>query len=338
MMRHSVKELYEKHSVGGSLNLATLYDEVASFPEPERKATARDITEFCNREIVRLTNAKSRLLQRRDFLGEQVEEMHDLMEWLAAPLRLEKPDGCSIHQLRQALRDKRAFLLTGLDDEGHGLSGFDAALHEANCFVVEHDWSKAFDGATDFANGEIRLPYENCAFDLRISGRRVIALMTTDPDANDILMQVMVRGSRYWMLDDDICRHTNGVWMPIGAGRSPETNKLQGLAEFIGGQVRAITIALDAEVAETEVIRVPEKLARAREKAGKAPLKPYHVVSLCKRSRAAPAPTTGEGEHGRKRLHFRRGHWRHYEAHKTWIRWMLVGDPDLGFVEKEYRL
>jgi hypothetical protein len=47
----------------------------------------------------------------------------------------------------------------------------------------------------------------------------------------------------------------------------------------------------------------------------------------------------GEREPGRKkRLHFRRGHWRHYETHKTWIKWMLVGDPDLGFIEKQYRL
>jgi hypothetical protein len=33
-----------------------------------------------------------------------------------------------------------------------------------------------------------------------------------------------------------------------------------------------------------------------------------------------------------------RGHWRHYERHKTWIKWTLVGDPDLGFVDKHYRL
>ena len=46
----------------------------------------------------------------------------------------------------------------------------------------------------------------------------------------------------------------------------------------------------------------------------------------------------GTGTHRSPRLHFRRGHWRHYEDHKTWIRWQMVGNPDLGFVEKQYRL
>lgn len=50
----------------------------------------------------------------------------------------------------------------------------------------------------------------------------------------------------------------------------------------------------------------------------------------------------------------RRGHYRHYSnpdagsikyvndggfwLSKDWINWMLVGDPDVGIVEKEYRL
>lgn len=37
-------------------------------------------------------------------------------------------------------------------------------------------------------------------------------------------------------------------------------------------------------------------------------------------------------------MHFRRGHWRHYQDHRTWIKWCLVGDPDLGFVDKHYKL
>jgi hypothetical protein len=39
----------------------------------------------------------------------------------------------------------------------------------------------------------------------------------------------------------------------------------------------------------------------------------------------------------RKRLHLRRGHWRHFATYRTWIKWMMVGNPDLGFVDKEYR-
>ncbi len=107
---------------------------------------------------------------------------------------------------------------------------------------------------------------------------------------------------------------------------------------FVGSQIRALSIALDAEVAIKEVTRAPNKLNRVREKAERVPVPNHYVVSLAKRSRAAPMAVSHEGEHGKRRLHFRRGHWRHFETHKTWIRWMLVGNPDLGFVDKEYRV
>lgn len=61
------------------------------------------------------------------------------------------------------------------------------------------------------------------------------------------------------------------------------------------------------------------------------------IVDLARRHRIAnPAEPSGNGS--RKRLHFRRGHWRHYESMKTWIRWCLAGDPDLGFIDKHYTL
>lgn len=75
-----------------------------------------------------------------------------------------------------------------------------------------------------------------------------------------------------------------------------------------------------------------------RERRGRLPLADYHVVMLAHRRRLEPLPRDPGAEVTRKRLHFRRGHWRHYANHKTWIKWMLVGDPDLGFVDKEYRL
>lgn len=64
-------------------------------------------------------------------------------------------------------------------------------------------------------------------------------------------------------------------------------------------------------------------------------------MSLARRHERAdrlPTPAGAFEHHTRKRLHFRRSHWRHYVSHKTKIPWTLVGDPNLGFVEKEYRL
>lgn len=111
------------------------------------------------------------------------------------------------------------------------------------------------------------------------------------------------------------------------------------LADLSFKQVRAICIALDAEVAETEVVRAPHKLNRARERRARPLIADYHTVKLARRPRPKPLPRDGLEQATRHvRLHFRRGHWRHFEQHKTWINWTLVGDPDLGYIEKHYRL
>ena len=103
-------------------------------------------------------------------------------------------------------------------------------------------------------------------------------------------------------------------------------------------QIRAISIALDSEVAIKTLVRAPHKLNIEREKDGKPALLDYNVVMLNGSNRANYRPYRGAGTHRSPRLHFRRGHWRHYLEHKTWVRWTLVGNPELGFIDKEYRL
>lgn len=75
-------------------------------------------------------------------------------------------------------------------------------------------------------------------------------------------------------------------------------------------------------------------------------------VSLARRNRRAYGGN-GQDTGVHYRLHFRRGHWSHYSnpgageiqftdegylRSKSWINWMLVGDPDPGFVDKHYKL
>ncbi|HKM88832.1 MAG TPA: hypothetical protein VJX48_09530, partial [Xanthobacteraceae bacterium] len=111
--------------------------------------------------------------------------------------------------------------------------------------------------------------------------------------------------------------------------------------QLVEREIKAVCIALEAQIATTEVIRAPLKLNKARERGGKPPLPDYRVVQLTKRSTPLPLPTTG-GPAAEKRqsprLHFRRGHWAHFSNHRTWRKWTLVGDPDLGFIDKHYRL
>lgn len=320
---------------GGDQSLAE--QMIARTPAERREATAAGLRKILIRERHRIDKEHADIEQNLARLNALKPEVADFYTWVdSKSFILERPLSSCVHHARQAIAEKNAWLLSQHSDLD--LSDYEAVLGMSNCFVVEHDWARAFEGATDFEAGEIRLPYEACAFDFKINSRRVIAVITTAPDSSDPLMQIMVRGKDFWLIDDDICRHSDGHWYPIGIGRSSERNLTQRLTEFIGAQIRAITIALDAQVAETETIRVSEKLGRSRQKTGQIAPMPYHVVSLARRGRSTALQESSEHEHGKVRLHFRRGHWRHYENHKTWIRWMLVGNPDLGFVDKHYRL
>lgn len=197
----------------------------------------------------------------------------------------------------------------------------------ATVYVIEHDWAAAFEGATDIDAGEIRLPSDTCAFEFKINGVHEIAFALQTDDG--ISVQQAVHVADKWALGNV---QSNALLPHSRHGSDPD-----GL--LIAATIRAVCVALEAEVAATEVIRAPHKLNRARERRGQMPIYSYHVVNLARRQRSAKRLDADDAEPtSRKRLHFRRGHWRHFETFKTWVKWTLVGDPDLGFVDKHYKL
>lgn len=327
----------------GRVDLGALELAIKHLRGPDRDARMREVRVFWKterkhylKERQELNGRLAALAAERDWLNEIEPSIDALDGWTkCAELILQRPNGSAMHHLRQSIRDDTAVFLAFR--KNYDRKEFDKGLADAHCFVVEHDWAKAFQGAGDFSEGDFRLPYDVCAFEFKLSGQRVIALMTEID--GQVMMQIMIQAANHWTIDNDVAVHDNGGWGMYHAGRTAETNAFQHIVEFIGAQVRAISIALDAEVAQSEVVRAPHKLVRSREKNGRVPPVSHHVVSLARRVRAAPLPDPDHTvEHGKVRLHFRRGHWRHYENRKTWIRWTLVGNPDLGFVEKEYRL
>lgn len=75
---------------------------------------------------------------------------------------------------------------------------------------------------------------------------------------------------------------------------------------------------------------------RARLKKGKPGLTyEWHTVQVAP---AAPKPEPKGGTHASPKLHDRRGHWRTRNGRKHWVRACVVGDPDKGVVEKDYRV
>jgi hypothetical protein len=250
-----------------------------------------------------------------------------LLDW-GTDLKIQRPDGISFRKMRKAFAEDRTIYL---DKSLHGVTpklDFEKEIFRfAEILLIEHDWAAAFKNA-DLADSVVKLPYDVCAFEFRFSDRPVIALATQF--GTDIAFTPIVLIDDWWVTTD-----LTGYIGQDFSGDGSRNDALCFLFGEIGRQIRAACISLDAEVAKAEVVREPHTGQHGRNV--HQMLKPYHVVSLARRG---PRPLASVStETGRRvRLHFRRGHWRHFEAHKTWIKWCLCGDPDLGFIDKHYKL
>lgn len=279
-----------------------LADRIRSLPPNQRAQAMADVKE-----------ERARCLAAKTVLEEQHAEFERLEEWAKKKDFVLEPNDCSrLHQLQEAIQLRH---ISQGDTQPVNLDVNAAVLRLAHSFVVKHDWAAAFAGATDFDGGDVRFPYDSCAFEFRINGRTIIAANVSDE--RGVFCGGFVQAGKAWccggseMLQDDVF-------------------------VYAMKQVRAICIALDAEIATHEIVRAPTKLNAARAKLGRLPLYDYHVVSLAGRHKKPDFD--GGGTHKSPRLHFRRGHWRHYNAHKSWIRWTLVGNPSLGYIDKHYKL
>lgn len=273
-----------------------------------------------------------------DFLKRMQDAAEEIYGWADCEMRLGRATGSQLHNAQEAVHEGTYYLYHAKEIKKSGTIPFlTECLDEAQAFVIEHDWAAAFSGATDFASDAFRLPFDVCAFEFVVSARRVIivAMHTGDDDVSDIVMKPLVRTKNGWLEGNLIYRYVGGAWLPDNYEGS---DAYEPLVSVIGPQIKAVSVALEAEVATSDVVRASDKLIASRLRNNRPPPSSYHVVSLASRERAPALESDGPHEHGKVRLHFRRGHWRHYETHKTWIKWMLVGNPDLGFVEKHYRL
>lgn len=235
-------------------------------------------------------------------------------DWQKLEPKLEKNDCSRLHNLVTFLFRQSEFV----DEIRRGDHPKDVPWNEVIPFVVQHDWASAFSGAGDYIDGGFKLPYDMCAFEFRITGRSVTILAFQGEDQDPTFTSYCQFGD-YWVSHDDPDKEAPAI-------------------KFALAQVKAICVALDADVASHTVVRASDKINKKREEANKVPLYSYHIVSLAHRSRVANPLSGVGGATTKKRLHFRRGHWRHYENFKTWVRWTLVGNPDIGFIDKEYRL
>lgn len=233
--------------------------------------------------------------------------MKEFSDWMVKGFEhrpgFQRNDAGRFHVFLEALKDGRV-------GSAERLSSY--RMNEVQSFVVQNNWAAAFANADDYAGGEFLLPFDQCVFEFRFSERNILLFASQAEGQQATYIPVV--NSRDW-------------WFPTHHDTAPMLPVME--------QVKAICVALEAGVAIAEATETPTRLNRKRVEKGREPLRPYHIVSLAHRYRGGVGWPVDQG---RKRLHFRRGHWRHYEEKTIWIKWTLVGDPDLGFVDKEYRL
>lgn len=247
------------------------------------------------------------------------------------------------HKIKQAWRGETmrfvdpamAKARSAINEAVHGKGVDDLSLGK-HIFLIQHDWAAAFASAHDYQTGEYLLPAEHCTFECRVNGTRFAVHIGGDHPNGFTLAFVYMETADGWFTLPPT-HFNDGRLFSQHKGHYLEQH-LDKLMDFFSAHIRAISIGLESEVAVATVVRAPHKLNHAREKVGKLPLFDFHVIDLTRRQRLEPATPDPDRETTRRRLHFVRGHWRHYVDHKTWIKWHYRGDPDLGFIDKEYRL
>jgi len=298
----------------------------------EKRKIIKDLRRSLNRKRSEFNEKHETTTRELAQLSQMEAAFTEVNDWAAkGNLTLERPSGSLIHQLRQDIIEGTAVVFHKREKFGVADDYETDVFADCQVFVVEHNWAGAFANAGDYEEGtEFHLPFEVCVFEFSLDRHRV-ALIVTEMDGV-IYHEIAAKTKEFWFLLGMATRMTK-------VSESGETEGWGRLINFLAPQVKAICVALEAEVAETEVTRAPHKLNRAREKMGRIALSDFHTISLAHRRRYAALPSTPSDEpKTQKRLHFRRGHWRHFETFKTWVRWTLVGNPDLGFVDKDYRL
>lgn len=270
----------------------------------------------------------------------------DLAGWGEGGFIMQRPTSSKLHDLIEALEKNPKIFPMKMNHIADILS----IAKKSHSFLIEHDWSAAFKNAKDFDGGEYRLPYENCAFEFQISGRRVIVLAGRDePNPNYWAYILYSKPLDMWMPIVD-----PSDWRLVGTRavvekeidyftpdktKNAEPSPFYQIAVDLARQIRAVCISLETEIAYTDVTRAPHKPNVERAKRGRPMILDFHTVRLSNRRRYLPHGDDHiPGQGTKKRLHFVRGHWRNFETSKTWVKWHLRGDPDLGFIDKEYRL
>lgn len=176
-----------------------------------------------------------------------------------------------------------------------------------------------------------RWPFERCAIVFRDADGNKGLMLAAQRNGATVLTSwligerhVLRRGqmAQYCVIDDQ-------VYMEGGmtAFASPE---VAIACEFLRRMRAAGTQAYDVSIPNTATNR--RKLAEGKRPSTYA----WRTIEVAP---TPPRKPSAGGTHASPRLHERRGHWRRlHSGDSVWVRPCLVGDPDRGVVEHDYRV
>lgn len=213
------------------------------------------------------------------------------------------------------------------------------------------------DAASMVLAAPFRLPYPDTVFEYRSFG-------TVGPTASTIILATEYRASDGGLriLIREFFRSGDGDWImqfgdtqlacdqePFAKGSTPavevvnpETGAVEPWVKNVNHSpdeghmvVLAVLSLLQCVNVETEIIPAPERLNKKRVAQGKLPFVEYKRLVV--RRTLPERLTPGDATHASPRQHLRRGHIRRLPSTRTvWVSQCLVGDPQKGFIVKDY--
>lgn len=200
--------------------------------------------------------------------------------------------------------------------------------------LVKHDWHAVCSLIDGYDATAFQFPFDHFNVELRI-GTVTAVVSLWDRSGDETQFGCVFAAER----DDSftpITAFSVADGIPIldhaNLRREPWMGRLAKLAL---DQVRAMSVLLESDLAEASEIIAPAKLQKARAKRGTPPINSYLELALKRHSKSLSQQIAYQGV---VRCHFRRGHWMHVGDRKVWRKWTIVGNPDLGFVDKTYVL
>lgn len=180
----------------------------------------------------------------------------------------------------------------------------------------------------------LRLPFERCSVVCvdRTNRKHFLSFAQVAPDVVTAVHYVLMPAD--WLRTELFAITMQGgrfvVRQVDGEGMPTERSVVPSIAMLQDWLTRLQTHAFDAY----ESVIQATFTNRRKVAEGKPPSYSWRTVVV------APmlhAKATSSGTHASPRLHERRGHWRTIaDGRQVWVRDCLVGNPDLGVVEKDY--